>query len=64
MIWVTGTRLAAPSLAVVPVVRSTPITVVTFNVLPARTGSRLPVAVAPSRAALGLLRPRYHTGAA
>lgn len=55
---VTGAGFAPCGLAIVPVVRSTPITGGTFHVLPARTGSCLPVALAQPVRALGRVRPR------
>lgn len=48
---VTATRLAAPLLAVVPVVGGALVAVVAGHILPAGAGARLPVAVTLSVAA-------------
>lgn len=45
VLWVTATELAALVLTVVPVVRSTLVTVMAGHVLPARAGSSLSVTV-------------------
>lgn len=64
MIWVAATGFTASSLTVVPVVGSTLVAVVTFDVSPAGTGSCPPVAVALPVPALVRLGPRQHTGTA
>lgn len=64
VLWVTATGLTASFLTVVPVVRSTLITVMAGNILPARAGSSLPVTVTMSITASRLDGASSHTGAA
>lgn len=64
MIWVTATGFTASSLTVIPVVGSTLVAVVTFNVFPAGTGSCPSVAVALPVPALVQQGPRQHTSTA
>lgn len=61
---VAATRLAASVLTVVPVVRSTLVTVVAGHILPTSAGSGLPVTVTLSVAAGRVDGPSSHTGTA
>lgn len=61
---VAAAGLTASALAIVPVVRSTLVAVVASHVFPASAGSRLPVTVTLSVAAVGLDGAGGHTGAA
>lgn len=62
VLWVAATVLTASVLTVVPVVRSTLVTVMAGHVLPARAGSSLPVTVTLSIAASRLDGASSHTG--
>lgn len=63
MLWVAATWLAAPLLAVVPVVGGALVAVVADHVFPAGTRPHLPVTVALAVAAGGLDGAGRHAGA-